>query len=411
MNMNTNKIILLVVICFSILSVGLNTYAYENPVVSAGPDLYLISGQTATLQGSAYDVYGYPINYYWSCSGGNLSNYNVAQPIYTAPRSSGINYQTTHTCTLTVTNSYGNSSSDSAIVYIDYNSSFGFVQTSYATSISNLQANLNGTLTGIISYSTNYVYFQWGTTESYGNETIRQSIGNSGSFIQNIYNLSPNTTYHFRAVAEGNFGKSYGGDMTFSTTNSGYYGNNQLNANKKIINLTLGYTNWSSTVNANPSDVLTFAITLQPTNQDIHNVAVRDILPSGLIYGGSLLVNTSSYQGNITSGINIGTVYANQPTVISYKVQVAVADTFSYGTNTLSSNATITSNEFGTQSVPATIIVNRSSVYGVSTIPTGITNNPLTDSFFIPLFLIFLGAWSYFSGNAYKFADWIKNRK
>ena len=157
-----------------------------------------------------------------------------------------------------------------------------------------------------------------------------------------------------------------------------------------------------------------FILTLQGSSQDAHNVVVRDILSANLIYKGSLTVNGSSYGGDITSGVNIGTIYANQTTVVSYQVQVAPTGSFSYGATTLTSNATVTSNEAGAQTAIATVIVNKSLVYGAATVATdvstGLTNNFFTDSFFLPLLMIIAGLWFYFSGAAYVFADDLKKK-
>jgi len=380
---------------------------------NAGPDLYLTSGQTVTLQGSGYDPNGYALNYSWSCNGGTLLSYNIAQPVYTAPYVSNYNNQTTYTCTLTVTNNYGSSNSDSMIVYMNSNNNGNnsYVQTNYATYVSNFQATLNGSLSSANSSATNYVYFQWGTTSSYNNTTSQQFIGYSGTFMQNIENLNSGTTYHFRAVSQGNYGTVYGQDMTFTTLGAGnnYYGNGSLAITKQAINLTSRNLNWSSSISASPSDILTFAITLQANGQDVHNVTVRDILPADLIYRGNLMVNTNSnYGGDITSGVNIGTVYAGQATVVAYQVQVAAAGNFSYGATTIANNATVTSTEAGTQTSSAAVVVNKTLVYGASTVSTGLTNDFLKDSFFLPLLIIAAGLWFYFSGEVYVFADWLK---
>ena len=388
---------------------------------NAGSDLYLTSGQTSTLQGSGYDPSGYTLNYSWSCSGGTLSSYNIAQPVYTAPYASNYNNQITYTCTLTVTNNYGSSNSDSMTVYINSNNNGNnngnsYVQTNYATYVSNFQATLNGTLSNYNynSSATNYIYFQWGTTTSYGSQTPQQLMGYSGTFMQNIENLNSGTTYHFRAVAQGNYGTVYGQDLTFTTSGSGngnYYGNGSLTITKQVINLTSRNLNWSSSVNASPSDILSFAITLQANGQDLHNVTVRDILPATLIYRGNLSVNAnSSYGGDITSGVNIGTVYAGQAIVVAYQAQVAPAGNFSYGATTIANNATVTSTESGMQTSSATVIVNKTLVYGATTVSTGLTNNFLTDSFLLPLLIIVTGLWFYFSGEVYVFADWLKGK-
>ena len=155
---------------------------------------------------------------------------------------------------------------------------------------------------------------------------------------------------------------------------------------------------------------MSFAVTLQANGQDVHNIMVRDVLPANLIYRGNLTVNTNSnYGGDITSGVNIGTVYAGQSVVVAYQTQVASTANFSYGATTLSNNATVTSSESGTQTAAATVMVNKSLVYGATTVSTGLTNNFLTDSFLLPLLLIILGLWFCFSGSALKFADKLKS--
>lgn len=402
----------LILIYSILISSGAVAFAYQNPTANAGQDLYLTPGQNVILQGSGYDPNGYTITYAWSCNGGTLSSYNVAQPTYTAPYSSG---QATYTCTLTITNSYGGSNADSMIVYVNYsNNSSTSVQTAYATYVSNFQATLNGSLSGINSSTINNAYFQWGTGANYGNETYRQSTSYTGLFVQTIEGLNPGTTYHFRAVAEGGYGTVYGQDMTFTTSGAGagnsYSNNASLSITKQVVNLTSGNLNWSSSVNASPSNILSFAVTLQAGSQDVHNVVVRDILPANLIYKGNLKLNTSNYSGDVTAGVNIGTVSAGQAAIISYQAEVAVAANFSYGNTTLTNNAIVTSTEAGTQTSYATVTINKTLVYGASSVSTGLTNNFLTDSFFLPLLLIAAGLWFYFSGEIYVFADWLKKK-
>ena len=394
---------------------GATVFAYQNPSVSAGPDLYLTSGQTTTLQGTAYDPNGFSLSYYWTCTGGSLSSYNVAQPVYTAPYAGNYNNQVSYTCTLTATNTYGLSSTDNMTIFVNYNNnnSTGNTQTNSATNINTNQATLNGYFSNTNFSGTNYVYFQWGTTTSYGNQTAQQPLNYSGSFSQNIVNLLANTTYHFRAVSQGGYGTVYGQDLTFYTTNSGYYySSGILTVTKKVINLTSGNLNWQSLVTANPGDVLAFAITLQAGNQDIHNVVVYDTLPANLSYVGNMTVNANlSYAGTPMSGINIGTIPANGVEVISYQTRVASSAVLPYGISTLSNSATITSTEAGTQTAVATVLASNSYVaganYNPTSLPTGLTNDPVKDSFFLPIALIILMSWLYFSGRIYNFADWI----
>ena len=91
------------------------------------------------------------------------------------------------------------------------------VTTNLATNKTTSSATLNGSLDphGL----TTSVYFQYGTTTSYGHATPLQSqTGNTfRNFTANIGGLARNTTYHFRIVATNSVGTRYGSDRTFTT--------------------------------------------------------------------------------------------------------------------------------------------------------------------------------------------------
>jgi photosystem II stability/assembly factor-like uncharacterized protein len=91
------------------------------------------------------------------------------------------------------------------------------VITSPATSIASFSARLNGSLDphGL----TTNVYFQYGTTTSYGLTTVPQShTGNTYlSISANISGLTANAVYHYRIVATNSAGTRFGNDRTFTT--------------------------------------------------------------------------------------------------------------------------------------------------------------------------------------------------
>ncbi|MGA2623571.1 MAG: T9SS type A sorting domain-containing protein [Bacteroidota bacterium] len=68
--------------------------------------------------------------------------------------------------------------------------------------------------------SDTYVWFEWGTTSSYGDSSLPQ-FGGEGwlatAFLATIRGLIPGTTYHFRAVARNAGGTTFGPDQTFTT--------------------------------------------------------------------------------------------------------------------------------------------------------------------------------------------------
>ncbi len=92
------------------------------------------------------------------------------------------------------------------------------VSSNPATDVGDSFATLNGTVNANGSETT--AYFEWGATTSYGNTTSSQSVGSGTTDINifaNLTGLSPDTTYHYRAVATNAGGTSYGNDMSFKT--------------------------------------------------------------------------------------------------------------------------------------------------------------------------------------------------
>ena len=83
--------------------------------------------------------------------------------------------------------------------------------------IASFSARLNGSVDPHGLATT--VYFQYGTTTSYGLTTAIQN--KTGNTYQNVVavigGLSASTTYHFRMVATNSSGTRYGSDRTFTT--------------------------------------------------------------------------------------------------------------------------------------------------------------------------------------------------
>jgi len=183
-----------------------------------------------------------------------------------------------------------------------------------------------------------------------------------------------------------------------------------------VKDLTTG-SGFSTSVSANPSDMLMFMITLQASGQDVQNVIARDTIPANLIYNNQLIVARSnnysnSYSGDIVSGLNLNTISAGQTVTITYQAQVSLAVNFTYGATTLSDITNTTTSSAGyIPAASASAVVTRGAVLGASTVSTGLTNNFWVDSFFLPLLITLIGLWAWRSGMFFGAEKWVDDRK
>jgi hypothetical protein len=94
------------------------------------------------------------------------------------------------------------------------------VVTGIATEVGSTSAVLNGSVNPA-GLATTY-HFEWGPTSSYGSRLPLDDAPAGATRLVNIYRyrltgLSPDTTYHYRIVAENSLGVSEGADQTFTT--------------------------------------------------------------------------------------------------------------------------------------------------------------------------------------------------
>ncbi len=98
------------------------------------------------------------------------------------------------------------------------------VGTNSTTGVGFASATVNGVANPNSSFTSGW--FEYGTTQSLGNSIGHQGLGTGNSSIHfsfSFLNLSPNTTYYFRAVAQNSYGIGYGSILSF-TTGSGFQG-------------------------------------------------------------------------------------------------------------------------------------------------------------------------------------------
>jgi hypothetical protein len=178
---------------------------------------------------------------------------------------------------------------------------------------------------------------------------------------------------------------------------------------KTVRNLSDG-TDFSKSVYADPGEILIFGIGIKAENDPIYNLIVKDILPNGLIYRGDLRVDNILTSGDIFTGLNIGNLAPKQEKTITFKVEVAGPQNFTFGQTQLT-NTALVSSDSDSRSDTAKVIVTKTAVAGAATaITTGLTNNIFLDSFLLPLIITILIVWL-FKSRIIKFEEWLDLRK
>lgn len=96
-----------------------------------------------------------------------------------------------------------------------------YVTTNLPTDVTDSSATLNGTLNTLSGNPSVDVYFEWGTTISYGNTTTAQTLNATGPFSDSISGLTTDQIYHYRAVVTDGVDTWYGSDVQFIASDEG----------------------------------------------------------------------------------------------------------------------------------------------------------------------------------------------
>ncbi len=200
-----------------------------NSAISVGQNYATLSGSVNPNNSStnAWFEYGTSASFGQSTSlvtiGSGSFNYNHSAYV------SNLQNNATYYYRVVAQNSFG-TSYGTTMTFVTGQGSVGtglpIVSTQSASTIGQTYATLNGSINP--NNSSANAWFEWGTSQSFGNSTPQQFIG-SGSFTTNftysISSLSPNTTYYYRAVSSNGQGTTYGSTYTFVTNSStGTYG-------------------------------------------------------------------------------------------------------------------------------------------------------------------------------------------
>ena len=90
------------------------------------------------------------------------------------------------------------------------------------------------------------VWFEYGKDDNYGLKTAKKTIHEKGIYCISVANLSPCTTYHYRAVAKNSAGTAYGREKTFTTACNSVSGGNTSNASTTVKKEVKGATTVST---------------------------------------------------------------------------------------------------------------------------------------------------------------------
>jgi trimeric autotransporter adhesin len=260
-----------------------------------------------------------------------------------------------------------------------------------ATNVTLTSARLNGTVNA--NGQTTSVSFQWGVTTSYSNsiQGVPNTVGGitSTSIIADLPGLSTNQTYHYRIVASGAGGTTYGQDKSFTTlcplpsapgtisgptsvcqNGTGYVYSVNVIPDATSYQWTLpagasvsvGAGTNSITVNFSPTatsgDVIvagvgtcgtgpssTLAVTVNALPEPASGITGNDTVcpgASGLVYSTAILPSATNYIWTVPSGANIVNGSGTDSIIVDFT------------TNAISGNITVYGNNFcgnGTSSV------------------------------------------------------------
>ncbi len=215
------------------------------------------------------------------------------------------------------------------------------VYTESATSIEEDSATLNGSVDPNGSYTE--AWFEYGTTRSLRYTTDHRSIGSfdySRDYSIRVYNLSPDTTYYFRAVARNSYGTDYGNILTFTTYSSddkNYYSYNYSYGQPLIITQSASPVYQNSALlngSVNPNNGATTAWFQWGTTTNLGNTTSAQPVGAGnnyVNYSAALtgLSPNATYYFRAVASNSRGTVYgailsfttqASSPVVVSQPI-------------------------------------------------------------------------------------------
>ncbi|MFA5743080.1 MAG: hypothetical protein WCX77_02350 [Candidatus Paceibacterota bacterium] len=132
------------------------------------------------------------------------------------------------------------------------------------------------------------------------------------------------------------------GHLVFEAALSGIVGSPNLTITKTVKNVT-DQTSWTSSVNANPGERVSYKIDIYSNGQTAaQSVVFKDTLPSNMTYSGNLYIDSTYYSysvSDLANGINLGTINAGIAKSVTFEANISADSYFGSGSTLLTNYA------------------------------------------------------------------------
>ncbi len=207
-----------------------------------------------------------------------------------------------------------------------------------------------------------------------GNITYRFDCTNNGSWERT--HTTSNTSYTANNLCDysstGNYTakvKVERGGLTFQGTTAivVHSGDVSYRLEKLARNISEDQNTFKESITAEPSDRIEFQIRVTSIGEaTAEDTFIKDTLPQLLINKGNLKINGNSSSKNIFSGFSLGDLSSGETKTITFEVEVASKEKFSFGTTGLINTVTVY-NEKAAATEAITVSVERKGVAGAAT--------------------------------------------
>lgn len=244
-----------------------------------------------------------------------------------------------------------------------------------------LKANVSSNQAGDVRFS-----FDCKNDGSWDREVTIYQGASSSYTSDNLCNYATAGTYTAKVRVE-RLGLIAESTATITVGNGGNQQNNNqytLNVQKTVQNIA-NNTVFGDSIAATSGDEMIYKVVVTSSGQiTAPAVYIKDAIPSGLVYLGSLTIDGVSDARSIADGILLGDIPTGTSKTITYKAKVNSPEFFNFGTTNLI-NAVLVYNTGVSISDTATVVVVKKSVAGAATdVNTGIVSD-LFGSLLLPL--------------------------